>query len=147
MKLIFTIITILVVSCGPKEEDLREFTSVNPEFEELYQEFEGICGIDPHFVTIDFGTTERSEVMAQCDRYSSGNQITVKQSFWEHSGPEMRRWLIFHELGHCALGKDHDERRDGLRPLSIMVSVIPLSAPFYLQEHRAEYYKDLCRIK
>lgn len=40
-------------------------------------------------------------------------RVTILQSFWEEAPASERLALIYHELGHCALGLDHyDEKPD-----------------------------------
>lgn len=35
--------------------------------------------------------------------------VVVDQSFWENSSHLSREFIVFHELGHCFLGRDHTE--------------------------------------
>ena len=47
--------------------------------------------------------------------------IVIKQPYWNTLGDYGREQLIFHELGHCALNRDHDNNKDIYDcPMSIM---------------------------
>lgn len=40
---------------------------------------------------------------------SHPNLVTIDKTFWETTGDKWREFVIFHELGHCYLGRDHHE--------------------------------------
>lgn len=43
-------------------------------------------------------------------RYSQGSRdITVDSEYWNRAGLLNREFVIFHELGHCVLGRGHEE--------------------------------------
>ena len=88
------------------EEVGRAFTK-NPEFQ---------IGDIP----VCFGDTENPRFDGVCFSYASGKkEIVIKKSWWDqHSAQDengkedyslIRESLIFHELGHCRLGRKHDE--------------------------------------
>lgn len=41
--------------------------------------------------------------------------IQIKRSYWVRTTEALREELIFHELGHCILGKDHTEHNGIMR--------------------------------
>ncbi|MCB0548827.1 MAG: hypothetical protein KDD19_14705 [Phaeodactylibacter sp.] len=49
-------------------------------------------------------------VAGQCS-YSSHqpNHVTIDLEFWSKSGTLFREFVVFHELGHCRLARDHRE--------------------------------------
>lgn len=51
------------------------------------------------------------------------NQVTIDRQFWNASSLLIREMVVFHELGHCELVRDHREAQDTLgRCQSIMAS-------------------------
>lgn len=62
-------------------------------------------------VTIVFDETLPEPHYAGC----YGKEIRVRPSYWESATESARELLIFHELGHCALGLEHS-----FNPWSIM---------------------------
>lgn len=55
---------------------------------------------------------DEEHVAGQCSYIpnilSSGN-VTVDSEFWENSSPLFKEFIVFHELGHCFLKRDHRE--------------------------------------
>ncbi len=35
--------------------------------------------------------------------------VVIDESFWDNSSQLSREYIVFHELGHCFLGRDHEE--------------------------------------
>lgn len=53
------------------------------------------------------------EVLGQCERYSDGSKVIVlDQSNWDEASEIEKEFLLFHELGHCVLGREHDNSKD-----------------------------------
>lgn len=85
-----------------------------------------------------FGAT-----VGMCVFSSDGkNRVQLSSSAWDQGSDTFREMLLFHELGHCLLGRDHKNTRhsDG-RPESLMSSSL-FSQSVYLA-HRDEYMKEL----
>jgi len=52
-------------------------------------------------------------VPGQCQQYSEQeNELLIDRSFWDFYTEEQREVLIFHELGHCYLNRDHKDSSD-----------------------------------
>ncbi|MEO5583647.1 MAG: hypothetical protein ABIR66_13230 [Saprospiraceae bacterium] len=54
-----------------------------------------------------------NHVLGQCS-YSSAEskKLTIDLPFWNTSSNLGKEFVIFHELGHCSLGRLHDETKD-----------------------------------
>jgi hypothetical protein len=75
---------------------------------------------------------------------NSPNVITIDQSFWNQSSEYSKEMVVFHELGHCVLGKGHREDADGNGScLSIMRSGLGNCITRYNQQNRAYYLDEL----
>lgn len=72
------------------------------------------------------------------------NEITIDQSFWTRSSSLFRELIVFHELGHCYLGRDHmeDTFPNGLCK-SIMRSGTCCCRDAYTNTNRTYYLDEL----
>jgi hypothetical protein len=94
----------------------RQFTSTQSGFLSYVSTFENYAKIElnnPSFVVsdvpINFGDTENSEYVGVCFTYSNGDkEIIIDKEWWDRVSPTSRESLIFHELGHCALNRAHN---------------------------------------
>jgi len=84
-----------------------------------------------------FGST-----IGMCVFSGSKRSVQLSSSAWNNSSDTFKEMLLFHELGHCLLNRDHKNTRhsDG-RPESLMASSL-FSQSVYLA-HRDEYLKEL----
>ena len=163
MKTILIIFTlILVTSCGKmlepfdkiihkKESDPRQFTKSNPIFSNHIFEFEKKFyysknkNIRVRNIPINFGNTNddgNSNTIGICYSWSNGDrEIIINKEWWDKNNDCNRQVLINHELGHCALGRDHkNEKLNGLK-LSLM-NKYHLDGDFYC-ENEDEYDHEL----
>lgn len=72
-----------------------------------------------------------------CWLYSTGDRkIEINPYSWDKLNELGKEEVIFHELGHCELGRGHtyDSTKDGY-PASIMYPVAFGEAPFYEENH------------
>ncbi len=62
-----------------------------------------------------------SNVLGWCKPWFSPREILLDEEYWQSAGTLDREQLVFHELGHCALDREHNETwaRDDW-PTSIM---------------------------
>lgn len=148
------ILLTLLVSCGSdlgdfnivphqEEKDPRTITSINPEFAPYYKEFQDVCNIVPT-TPIDFKEIESPSV-GLCRMWTGQKvytQIEIDPSYWEKASEPHRRWLVFHELGHCLLGLEHDETMEDGVPASIMHPYIAHKAEELLEQG---YLERLCK--
>jgi hypothetical protein len=91
------------------------------------------------------------------DRYTEGHcrfvrrgesgysdlSVVLNSTYWEGHTSSEQEQLVFHELGHCILHREHNFylRRDDERPESIMYpSLVPRQE---YEEHRATYIAEL----
>lgn len=62
--------------------------------------------------------------LGQCKSYSNGSKtIVVDEPYWNRIDDLQKEYIVFHELGHCVLDKDHDDSQaDNGECISIMQS-------------------------
>ena len=155
----------LISSCGiplPLQKDLivkdvrsvRQFSKSDPAFASYIQEFEvrgKVILNDGSFsvgdVPINFGDTENETFQGVCFEYPDGKkEIIIKKSWWNGVDKNYRESLIFHELGHCRLGRDHRDEKvshDGVQhKISLMNSIIisPIKYKEYKEQYQIELY-------
>lgn len=51
--------------------------------------------------------TLKNHILGQCRTYDEANVIVIDSTFWQTSSETDKRSLVFHELGHCLLGRTH----------------------------------------
>ncbi len=110
----------LLTSCA-QQEGFRVAKSLPNEIREYYSRFHEYYGIDPNYVSVEFvddvkGDDGTCSAVATCTAYPSGlREIVIEKPYWDELGDYGKEELIFHELGHCAFDRGHDEsvRDDG----------------------------------
>lgn len=91
------------------------------------------------------GTSGSGTIIGLCEVYNNGNRyIYINQSWFSNTTTSAvsKKILVFHELGHCSLGRSHlDTKYASGMPYSIMNSIInpittyfPANESYYLSE-------------
>ena len=105
-------------------------------------------------VTIDLAAEEISAVIEEIDEDRVAgqcnynrlrpNHITIDESYWRKTGERYREFVVFHELGHCALFRAHREEATTQNVcLSIMRSGTGICFDNYNTRTRQEYLDEL----
>ncbi len=128
----------LMTACGREKK-----VEIDPQFSGYVEGFKTASG---NTVTIDdliiqFGDTENPRARGICRvADDSTPTIIVNQTTWEAISEAEREELIFHEMGHCVLGRKHHARtRTSGAPESIMY---PFSLTAHEYESEKQYYHD-----
>lgn len=159
MKYLFLLVFLL--GCGNKntndfiekiapKHDPRDIKTTNPIFYPYIDKFRQDCNITTT-TPVGFGNLE-SLVAGKCKWWISDltNKVTYKQitidiNSWERFDESSREWLIFHELGHCELGRNHkNEVFENGYPKSIMKSQIPYDLKTYYLDYKHYWVRELC---
>lgn len=88
---------------------------------------------------------DRDGVLGQC-HYSeqAPNIVEVDNAFWASATDLEKEYVVFHELGHCVLGRNHDDGRNGDGTCSsIMQSGLTSCRVTYNSGNRASYINEL----
>jgi hypothetical protein len=158
------LILCLITACQPDAtNDLAAETNtsiINSRFDGVDQrlwtyferfEREGKArGIDVDLVTARItGVIEQLEgehIAGQCTTYGGArpNHIVMDLDFWNNSSDLFKEFIIFHELGHCFLDRDHreDAHADG-RCVSLMRSGNGSCRDNYTTISRNNYLNEL----
>lgn len=93
-------------------------------------------------LTIEFvedSTSDSKNWVGRCT-YSS-KKITVKRSYWKKINDDVKTVLVYHELGHCYLGRGHITSKTNGIPNSIMYP--DTSVASYFSANKSEYIEEL----
>jgi hypothetical protein len=79
------------------------------KFEQQAQAAFGNSAFTVGDIPVNFGDTENSLFQGVCFTYANGqSEIIIRKGFWDSANESLRESLLFHELGHCRLGREHD---------------------------------------
>ena len=113
------------------------------------QEFEDRCNVNTN-VRIGYGVVSGGEdSLATCHAGESPfytNTVVVDRKWWDATNETRRGLVIWHEFGHCVLGRYHyDGYRDDGCPWSLMSSnFINVMGVLCYKKHEEEYWRELC---
>lgn len=150
------IVAVLVGGCG---RGVLGPTADRGEFEPYFQKFEevstslGRSTRGDSMIRIEFGKVQSNEGAACEESFIGGRKVLVDATHWSRLPEDGREVLIFHELGHCLLNRDHANDviafadaaggRLGTRPVSLMfASGVSGSLYSAFKEH---YQRELFR--
>ena len=111
------------------------------------KEFEKVCKIKTGSI-VSFGNNFEKNVIGYCT--PSNKNIKINKRYWDTATDYEKEMLIFHELGHCDLDRDHKEGWyiqivDGKEVARIPISIMGAQL-FYVNTyitHRDYYLEEL----
>ncbi|MEQ8703009.1 MAG: hypothetical protein RIC19_03770 [Phaeodactylibacter sp.] len=121
MKRIPAIIVFLSVLAGcQKAEEATPAITVDAAFQPYFERFEAegvLRGLDIDLASEEIGAVFSDELVdgqaGLCTQYTSGiSIIEIGPANWSAANDLEREHLIFHELGHCYLGRAHEDAKD-----------------------------------
>lgn len=147
---IFAIVSMLVLIFeeDPNTEILKQAFSqgeIDLEFQPYVDEFISHYGRPIHPIKIKMIEDPVKNRVAFCSLFAH-RAIYVAKAYWSIMDVCDRETVIFHELGHCELNRDHDDRpmkENKNLPISWMHSSadFPCSTEFY--KYRDYYVEEL----
>lgn len=145
MKKFYFLFVVLLTACGQQQpsNDPRSISGVDSAFTGYVNLYVTMKNRPLAYdIPIQFGSLDGNTI-GLCTRWSSGyRQIVIDREYWEspYTTDNERTSLIFHELGHCDLNRDHVETRfaNGW-PTSLMY---PMNYGFY-DSQRDYYFTEL----
>ena len=140
----------LLSSCGKRQIDIE------PEFQEIYSLFlseasnHGRMLYNTNNITIRRGDTSTCpngiNPDACCNKdfgITSGSVEIIVSDKYQFKGPD-KKHLIFHELGHCLLYKEHNlSLNSDKQPQSIMHPFLLTYSTEYFEDHWPSYLEEL----
>jgi hypothetical protein len=129
-------------ACGSYTETIVTKNTIDPEFVSYVKKFEQEQNEDV-YVDVTFKKIEPPAV-GLCWRYEdtkTGVSIEIDPDYWFSATETKKEVLIFHELGHCILGRDHEEEKLYYTvPKSLMFPYV-FETPYML--YRSYYVDEL----
>lgn len=150
IKYAFFGMVLLVISACEFEPQV-EFVVDSP-VEEYYDRFiheAAIRGLDVEYATSQvparIADIEEENVIGTCSwSQNHSHNITLDQNYWRTANDMQREFLVFHELGHCVLGRDHVDNSDANgNCISMMSSGTGNCRVFYGQSNRTRLVDEL----
>jgi len=144
-RALLPICLLLLAACGrePTAEETSTFAPYFERFEAYSRQFGRETSSDAK-VKIYFGALRPGEIGVCEQNFLQSPRVTVSRASWNLRGDDGREALIFHELGHCLLGRDHldtfsagGQYRRGNIPASLM-NTSGVSSTLYANFH--DYY-------
>jgi hypothetical protein len=140
---------------GAEESDPAEplgYTNVDEALWEYFELFEQEAF--SRGITIDIRSENISgkiseihddQVAGTCNyNYRTPNKVTIDLGFWSRSGDRYREFVVFHELGHCVLFREHKEKANAYNICeSIMRSGTGSCLDNYNRATRSGYLDEL----
>jgi hypothetical protein len=153
-RLLFFLIVFCAVfseGCKPEAEEIT-VQQIDEEFIAHVASFKNEAaarGYDVDFsnynVEVSFGDLDTIQAQGVCDEISSSDDfvVTIDREIWQRLSIEQKENLIYHELGHCFLGRPH---KTDLMDLGNVCSSLMAPGGFCIQDlyddRWKEYYLD-----
>ncbi len=121
------LLALLVAGCGPCHTAI-----IHPDFQpyvDLFRAYHVLHdGNQAYQITTDvtMGKIEQDDddstiTIGVCNYKPGNNYVVIDEEEWKDSPVMLREQLIFHELGHCELDRDHNNTRwRDYVPVSVM---------------------------
>ena len=124
---LYLIAFIVFTSCGFDNPPLQDdnlvddntqplFSNVDNRLVSHFQEFENEAadrGFDFDLNALGItGVIEQipeDGVAGTCQYGLHIHHVTIDANFWNNASQNLREFVVFHELGHCVLNRDHEE--------------------------------------
>lgn len=145
----------LTIACGrpdhisKNEDGPNNVRSVHPDLEQHVHSFELNWGQRISYMVTFASKDEMGTSAGLCILYSNGGKLVkIQEDYYRAVDFYRKEQLIYHELGHCSLNRDHNdsvrEFPEGNFPASTMHSSTfgGIEAQIY-QTHRGYYISEL----
>jgi len=114
-RAILVILAINLWSCHEVEEgsidsELIEFIDI---FEQEAEDRGIVIDVGSLELTAHFMDIDEDNIVGQCISYSDATrEIVIDNQYWRGLNQLEKEYIMMHELGHCVLGRDHENASD-----------------------------------
>ena len=123
LRLCFGLFFIVLMGCGrtPTPEEKQEFTPYLQRFvQHSNQRGRPVSGD----LNIVYGSFKGSH-LGMCDEgWLRSSHVEINRDAWRTASEPTREMMLFHELGHCLLGRSHLDEEANLKNYRIPASVM-----------------------
>ncbi len=139
------------LSCQKQAQE-KVYTNVDQKLWELFEKFEeeaSLRGFDIDLeadgIEATIGLIEQQHVAGTCHyNENTPNSIIIDEEFWMIADEDLKEFILFHELGHCKLQRNHREDAfDNGNCISIMRSGVEDCKDNYGSTSRTQYLDEL----
>ena len=120
-NLMYTLLGISIVTFAACEVEPEITFVIDEPLEAYYERFIDeayVRGIDVEYATYQveatIGEITTPNVIGTCSLdQTHRHSIVLDRVYWRNATDLQREFLVFHELGHCVLGREHVDNSDG----------------------------------
>jgi hypothetical protein len=106
--------SVVIFSCS-EDEELSSVSYIDDALIPFFESFEAeaeerglVIEIGNHVSSARIEPIEDIGVAGICSFSDfTPNQIRIDKEIWDQSSPSFREYVVFHELGHCVLDREH----------------------------------------
>lgn len=141
MKFLFVLL-IFITGCTDHKPIVRIDPLFQPIVNQWHQDAKEILGYDvPIFdLIIDFGNLDATKSgLCQTETYHSPH-IYIDKYYWNSEDDIQRLLTIYHEMGHCVLGRDHNNTMIYINDPGVVPYYAPQSIMYYTSIIRDDYW-------
>lgn len=127
---------ILFTSCGKlipdflnEQEGGRKYNSTNSDFKSYVSRFERFYGLAISDIPINYENLPSSTLGLAISYTDGTKEIHINVGLWKHLSEGQREQVIWHELGHAELNRDHLDGMTDLDGQSCYKSIMNAYAP------------------
>jgi len=137
------VLLILIASCTEEDLSIGIDAAVQPYITRFESEA-ALVDISSNGIGAEFSTID-GQAVGQCvSSTTRGHFLRLDPVYWRRASDLQREFLIFHELGHCFLGREHSDLRDeGGLCISMMTSGVGGCRSNYNASTRQAYIDEL----
>lgn len=141
-SLLFLGMVVALSGCG--QEQAKEPAIVDEALASYLVKFELDVGASTKDIDVVFGALD-GDVVGVCYAWTDGKRkIVIDKEYWDLEREEQKEELIFHELGHCAMGLDHDEGVSLVGTIYCPTSIMyPYTFDYCYERYRDYYISEL----
>jgi hypothetical protein len=134
----YLVLVLLLSGCMPRRHHHTNTFQVSPDLLPYVLRFEAEAL--KRGKTIKIQDLIASGVLAYCVVGTDSPTIKIVDRDWfDHTSDASREHVVFHELGHCILGRDHNDAQEYFGPSSLMNTYM-FDDETYLMYH--DWYLD-----
>lgn len=143
------ILGLTVVSCLPEETEAINLDEELIPYFDRFSEEAAIRGFSFDWkedrIEGYIGELTDEKILGQCIHDNlDPNSVIISETFWNNSGFYDKEFIVFHELGHCFLNRNHNDDTDETGMCtSIMNSGSQACRANYGADTRDEYLDEL----
>lgn len=152
MRYLYCLIALFLIGCAKPQPPVSAPVVVDPALAPYLVSFNHDIGVNTDGISVGFADTSGNanplgETVGECIVYSEGSTVVqrviqIDPTYWATCNANERQQLVYHELGHCAMGLQHITGVDSNNcPLSIMYPYVfggsncySSQMPYYFQE-------------